>query len=137
MATPDNQIADNQAPDNQTEGQPGIALAALSGSCPKCGARTLFDGLANFAPRCRACGLDFSQFNVGDGPAAFLTLIIGAVIVILALVVDSAFQPPMWVHALLWIPLTAALVIGGLRGCKAWLLIAEYRRSAGEGHIRK
>lgn len=125
-----------------TEGQPGksqqtLAVAALSGSCPKCGARTLFDGMINFAPKCRACGLDFSQFNVGDGPAAFLTLIIGAVIVILALVVDSAFAPPIWVHALLWIPLTAGLVIGGLRGCKAWLLIAEYRRSAGEGQIRK
>lgn len=93
--------------------------------------------MIDFAPKCRACGLDFSQFNVGDGPAAFLTLIIGAVIVILALVVDSAFQPPIWVHALLWVPLTAVLVIGGLRGCKAWLLISEYRRSAGEGQIRK
>jgi len=114
-----------------------MPAAVLGGLCPKCGARTLFDGTINFAPKCRACGLDFSQFNVGDGPAAFLTLIIGAVIVILALVVDSAFQPPWWVHMLLWIPLTAGLVIGGLRGCKAWLLIAEYRRSAGEGQIKK
>ena len=93
--------------------------------------------MINFAPKCRACGLDFTQFNVGDGPAAFLTLIIGAVIVILALVIDSAFQPPWWVHMLLWLPLTAGLVIGGLRGCKAWLLISEFRRSAGEGQIRK
>lgn len=124
-------------PSSDTEGQPGIAVAALSGSCPKCGARTLFDGMIDFAPKCRACGLDFSQFNVGDGPAAFLTLIIGAVIVILALVVDSAFQPPILVHALLWVPLTAVLVIGGLRACKAWLLISEYRRSAGEGQIKK
>lgn len=111
--------------------------AVLRGLCPKCGARTLFDGMINFAPKCRACGLDFTQFNVGDGPAAFLTLIIGAVIVILALVTDAAFQPPWWVHMLLWLPLTAGLVIGGLRGCKAWLLISEYRRSAGEGQIRK
>ena len=113
------------------------AKTRLGGLCPKCGARTLFDGMIDFAPKCRACGLDFSQFNVGDGPAAFLTLIIGAVIVILALVVDSAFQPPIWVHALLWVPLTAVLVIGGLRACKAWLLISEYRRSAGEGQIKK
>ena len=114
-----------------------MTAAVLGGLCPKCDARTLFVGLVNFAPKCRACGLDFSQFNVGDGPAAFLTLIVGAVIVILALVVDSAFRPPVWAHALLWIPLTALLVIGGLRGCKAWLLISEYRRSAGEGQIKK
>ena len=110
---------------------------ALAGACPRCGAGGLFASWIGFAPKCRACGLDFSQFNVGDGPAAFLTLIIGAVIVILALVVDSAFQPPIWVHALLWVPLTAVLVIGGLRACKAWLLISEYRRSAGEGQIKK
>ena len=65
-------------PGPDTEGQPGIASAALFGLCPKCGSRTLFGGVAQFAPRCRVCGLDFSSFNVGDGPAAFLTLIIGA-----------------------------------------------------------
>src|SRR3546814_7582127 len=64
---------------------------------------------------CRACGLDLSNFNVGDGPAAFLTLIIGAVITALALLVDAAFRPPLWVHALLWVPLTAAAVVGSLR----------------------
>ena len=70
--------------DNQnTEGQPGVIPAALFGLCPQCGARGLFDGVAKFAPKCRACGLDFTTFNVGDGPAAFLTLIIGALVVVL------------------------------------------------------
>src|SRR3546814_2566977 len=64
-----------------------------------------------FAPQCRACGLDYSAYNVGDGPAAFLTLIIGAVITVLALVTDAAFRPSLWVHALLWVPLTAIAVI--------------------------
>ena len=50
---------------------------AARGQCPSCGAPTLFDGPVRFAARCRACGLDYSQFNVGDGPAAFLTLIVG------------------------------------------------------------
>lgn len=127
----------SEEPSPSSKGQPGTALAALSASCPRCGAKTLFDGLIAFAPKCRACGLDFSQFNVGDGPAAFLTLGVGALIVILALVVDAKFTPPWWVHALLWIPLTAVLVIGGLRAAKAWLLTAEYRRSAGEGKLKE
>ena len=59
------------------KGQPGLAEAALFGCCPRCGNRTLFAGVAKFAPRCRQCGLDFSAFNVGDGPAAFLTLGVG------------------------------------------------------------
>src|SRR3546814_13474361 len=86
---------------------------------------------------CRACGLDLSNFNVGDGPAAFLTLIIGAVITALALLVDAAFRPPLWVHALLWVPLTAAAVVGSLRLSKAALLVPEFRHKAAEGRDRK
>jgi uncharacterized protein (DUF983 family) len=115
-----------------TEGQPGLVSAALFGLCPRCGARTLFDGVARFAPRCRACGLDFSTFNVGDGPAAFLTLIIGALIVALAIGLELAAHPPFWVHAILWVPITAAAVVWGLRAGKGALLAAEFKRRAGE-----
>lgn len=114
------------------EGPPSIARAGLTGSCPQCGAQTLFDGVTRFAPRCRACGLDFAQFNVGDGPAAFLTLIVGALVVALAIWVQLAFSPPFWVHILLWLPLSAALTLGGLRLTKAALLASEYRNRAHE-----
>ena len=118
-------------PKPKKEGQPGIVSAALFGLCPRCGARCLFDGLTQFAPRCRACGLDYSGFNVGDGPAAFLTLIIGALVVILAITVELAWHPPFWVHVLLWVPLTAGAVIWGLRAGKSALLAAEFQRKAG------
>ncbi len=114
------------------EGQPGLVPAALFGLCPRCGARTLFEGLARFAPKCPACGLDYAQFNVGDGPAAFLTMVVGALVVGLALWVQLAFEPPFWVHVVLWVPLTAAAVVWGLRAGKAALLAAEYRRGAKE-----
>ena len=117
---------------SDNEGQPGLVPAALFGLCPRCGARTLFAGLASFVPKCRACGLDFAQFNVGDGPAAFLTMVIGALIVGLALWVQLAFEPPFWVHVMLWVPLTAAAVIWGLRAGKGALLAAEYQRGAKE-----
>jgi uncharacterized protein (DUF983 family) len=69
---------------------------------------------------------------VGDGPAAFLTLIIGALVVGLAVWVEVSFAPPFWVHLVLWVPLTAGAVIWGLRAAKAALLAAEYQRDAGE-----
>jgi uncharacterized protein (DUF983 family) len=108
--------------------------AAIAGDCPRCGAHTLFDGLVRFAPKCRSCGLDFSSFNVGDGPAAFLILIVGALVVVGALVLDAAVEPPWWVH-LIWVPIAAGLTIGGLRIAKAWLLGQEYRHRAREGRI--
>ena len=113
-------------------GQPGLVPAALFGLCPQCGGQTLFDGIAAFAPRCSACGLDYSRFNVGDGPAAFLTLIIGALVTGMALWLEISVQPPFWVHMLLWIPITGGLVIWGLRAGKAALLAAEYQRKAYE-----
>ncbi len=114
------------------EGQPALREAALFGLCPRCGAKTLFAGWTAFAPRCRACGLDFDKFNVGDGPAAFLTMIVGAVIVILAVWLQLAVEPPWWVHVLLWVPLTTLGVIFGLRAAKAALLWSEFRQKAGE-----
>ncbi len=114
--------------------EPSSLKAALAGNCPRCGARTLFAGWVRFADRCRACGLDFSDFNVGDGPAAFLIFIVGTIVVVGALVVDGAYSPPWWVH-LVWVPVAAALTIGGLRVSKGWLLAQEYKHRAREGRI--
>ena len=114
--------------------QPAAVPAALRGNCPRCGAHSLFSGWVSFSPRCPACGLDFSSFNVGDGPAAFLIFIVGTITVVGALVIDGAFSPPWWVH-LVWIPVAAALTIGGLRVSKAWLLAQEYKHRAREGRI--
>lgn len=119
-------------PEPSIEGQPSIAKAALFGLCPQCGHKTLFAGLGQFADSCANCGLDFSSYNVGDGPAALLTMGIGALIIILALVVDSAFHPPFWVHVIIWVPFTAALTVISLRMAKAALLAAEHRNRAHE-----
>ncbi len=107
---------------------------ALAGACPRCGERTLFTGWVKFADRCRACGLDFEAFNVGDGPAAFLILIVGAIVTASAIALELAVEPPIWVH-LIWIPVAVALTIGGLRLAKAGLLAQEYRHRAREGRI--
>lgn len=117
---------------HETKGQPTIGEAALFGMCPRCGARTLFSGVIAFAEKCRACELDYARFNVGDGPAAFLTMVIGAFVVALALWLQLSIAPPWWVHVILWVPLIIGGVIGGLRLAKAWLLITEYRRGAEE-----
>ena len=114
---------------------PSIVDAGLKGLCPRCGAKTLFGGLLRFADRCSACGLDFQQFNVGDGPAAFLTLILGTIVVALAIALELTLHPPLWLHMLIWIPVTAAGVVGSLRLAKGALMSAEYRNAAREGRI--
>jgi uncharacterized protein (DUF983 family) len=109
--------------------------SGLRGLCPRCAAPTLFAGPIRFAERCPACGLDIAAFNVGDGPAAFLTLVIGALVAALAITLELAASPPWWVHALLWPPVTLALILGSLRIAKGWLLALEYRNAAREGRV--
>ena len=107
---------------------------ALKGACPRCGQAPLFEGWVRFAPRCRACGLDFASFNVGDGPAAFLILIVGAIVAVGAILVDQAFSPPWWVQ-IVWVPIGAGLTIYGLRLGKAALIYQEYKHRAREGRL--
>jgi uncharacterized protein (DUF983 family) len=107
----------------------------LRGACPRCGARTLFSGLVTFAPRCRACGLDFAKFNVGDGAAAFLIFFVGVIVIGLAMWLELSRSPPWWVHALLWGPLSLVLTLLFLRYAKTLLLTLEYRHDAAEGRV--
>ena len=116
--------------------EPSPLESAIAGRCPRCAKGPLFSGWVRFAERCRACGLEFSSFNVGDGPAAFLIFIVGTITVVAALVIDGAFSPPWWVH-LVWLPVAAVLTIGGLRFSKALLLTLEYRHRAREGRVAK
>jgi uncharacterized protein (DUF983 family) len=114
---------------------PTPLASGIGGLCPRCAARTLFQGLVTFAPRCRACGLDFTSFNVGDGPAAFLVLLVGTLITGLAVWLELATEPSFWVHLLIWPALTLVLVVGSLRVAKGMLLTLEYRNAAREGRI--
>lgn len=124
-------------PDPATFISPTPVQVALHGLCPRCGAKTLYAGLTNFADRCPACALDIAAFNVGDGPAAFLTLIIGAIVMIGAVTLTLTLAPPIWVHLLIWTPLTAIGVVGALRISKGALISLEYRNRASEGRIKK
>jgi uncharacterized protein (DUF983 family) len=59
-------------------------------------------------------------------------MVIGAVVVGLALWTEFRFHPPVWVHALLWIPMVFGSTLWGLRVTKAALLAAEFQRKARE-----
>lgn len=108
---------------------------AIKGLCPRCGAKTLFTGPIKFTNRCSACALDFASFNVGDGPAAFLTFLLGGLLVGLSLTLELTLEPPLWLLALILVPLGVVSVVGSLRIAKGVLLALEYRNSAREGRI--
>ena len=124
-------------PPTTTDGTPvaGLARTALLCRCPRCGEGRLFDGFLTPAPKCSACGLDYRFVDSGDGPAVFIILIVGFVVVVAALVTEVKVSPPYWVHAVLWLPLTLILSLGLLRPAKALMIAMQYRHRAREGRL--
>ena len=107
----------------------------LRGRCPRCGKGKLFQGFLTLRPACDQCGLDFNFADAGDGPAVFVILIGGAIVVFAALITEVVFQPPYWVHALLWLPLILLVTLGPLRPIKGLLIAVQYHHKAAEGRL--
>jgi len=101
--------------------------AALLCRCPRCGEGRLFTGLLTVRQSCSVCGLDLSAEDAGDGPAVFVILFLGLIVVGLAALVEIRLSPPIWVHLVLWTPLILGGAILLLRPLKAGLIALQYR----------
>lgn len=99
----------------------------LAPRCPKCGEGKLLSGILKVREACEHCGLMFKFHDTGDGPVFFAITIVGTLIMAAAGVMEYHLEPPMWLHAALWIPLTFILCIAVLRAFKAGLILLEYR----------
>jgi len=109
--------------------------AGLAGRCPRCGDGPLFAGFINVAPRCEVCGLDYAFADSGDGPAVFVALFGGFVVLGAALWTEVAYRPPMWVHMVVFLPLTLIVCLGMLRPLKGVLIALQYRNKAAPGQL--
>jgi len=107
----------------------------LFGRCPRCGRGKLFAGYLKVAPSCANCGLAFDFADAGDGAAWFVMLITGIVGVGSILGIEAAYQPPIWVHVLIAIPLLLVLPLALLRPIKGALLAQQWKMKAEEGRL--
>jgi len=130
---PDRYTADMS--DQQIHTLSGAILAGLACTCPRCGRGKLFQGFLTLPPRCEVCGLDYGFADAGDGPAVFIILIAGFIVVGAALVTEVLYQPPFWVHAALWLPLILIVTLGPLRPMKGLLISLQYFHKAAEGRL--
>lgn len=112
-------------------GAPVSALrAALGSRCPRCGKGRLYDGFIKVRDRCESCGLNLAAADTGDGPVAFIVLIVGGIVVSLALWTELEYAPPMWVHVALWPPLVLGLSLLLLRFLKSLLIALQFKHRA-------
>lgn len=115
--------------DNTTHTTQSLLHSALSCTCPQCGQGPLYkQGLFNLVlnDKCNICGLDLAKNDSADGPAVFLIFLLGAMLVPLALIVDAAFSPPLWVHAVLWGAVALSITIGLLKPLKSFVIALQF-----------
>jgi uncharacterized protein (DUF983 family) len=107
----------------------------LRARCPGCGEGRLYAGFLDLAPRCEHCGLDYSFADSADGPAVFVILISGFIVVFAALIVEFVYAPPYWLHAVLWLPLIVVTTLLPLRPMKGLMIALQYHHKAAEGRL--
>ena len=109
----------------------------LAGRCPRCGDGKLFSGFLDLAPRCDVCGLDYGFADSGDGPAVFVTLFAGFLVLGAAMATQIVYEPPIWIHLLIFLPLTLIVCLGMLRPLKGFLIASQYTNKAAPGRLDK
>ena len=98
--------------------------------CPRCGEGPLFQGYLTIRKECTNCGLDYGFADPADGPAFFVMTAVGLVGMILLMAFDFIVHPPIWVHAVVTLPILVAMCMGCLRPFKAWLVAEQYVHKA-------
>jgi len=110
-------------------------IRGLRGICPRCRQGGIFASFLGLAPRCPACGLDLGFADAGDGPAVFVSLIGGFAVLGAALWTELRYEPPFWLHLVVFLPLTLVVCVGLLRPLKGLLIALQYRNKAEEGRL--
>ena len=78
--------------------------------CPECGKKSVFQSFLKIKEKCE-CGLKLSNMDIGDGPSFFAMFFLNIIIILLAIIVEIKFSPPLWIHLVLWCPLIIILSI--------------------------
>jgi len=77
--------------------------------CPACETGPMFDGFLAVHDHCPSCGEALHHQQADDAPPYFTTFIVGHIVVGLVLSAEMAYEPPLWVHALVWLPMALVL----------------------------
>lgn len=107
----------------------------IRGLCPRCGQGHLFDGFLTLRQRCEVCDLDYAFADPADGPAFFVICFTCVPAVAFACWLEVSFSPPIWVHALISLPITLLACILPLRPLKGWLVNSQFFYKAEQGQI--
>ncbi len=101
-------------------------LRGLRERCPNCGIGHLFRAYLKVVDECPHCGEALYHHRADDAPAYFVILIVGHIIVPSALIVETEYHPPYWLHLAVWAPLTLGLALALLQPVKGAIVAWQW-----------
>lgn len=110
-----------------TDDSPSPLQTALRHRCPRCGTGPLYKGYLTVRSECTECGLDYTEHDIGDGPAFFTLTILGFVVIGFAALLETMFRAPYWLNFVLSTTLLAILTPLLLRLFKSYLIAMKYK----------
>ncbi len=102
-------------------------IRGLLGRCPNCGKGRVFRAFLKVNDCCPSCGEELFHHRADDFPAYIVIVIVGHIVVALTLLVESAYSPPLWVHALIWLPLTAGMALALIQPIKGAVVAFQWQ----------
>jgi uncharacterized protein (DUF983 family) len=90
--------------------------------CPACGQGGLFRAYLKVRDHCPACGEELFHHRADDAPPYVTIFVVGHLIVGAVIGIDMAYGWPMWLHALVWFPLTVGACLAFLPAAKGALI---------------
>lgn len=101
-------------------------LRGARGLCPACGTGSLYARYLKISPFCGQCGEELYHHRADDAPPYAVILAVGHIVVPLLVVVEELFQPPVWAHLALWLPVTLVLSLVLLPPVKGMLVNLQW-----------
>ena len=90
----------------------------VANRCPVCGEGKVFQGFLKVVPECAVCGAPLGNLRADDAPPYVVIFLVGHLLVPGVFWVERNYQPPMWLHMAVWLPLFAVLCTLLLRPVK-------------------
>lgn len=95
-------------------------------ACPNCGEGRMFRAYLKVADQCPACGEELHHQRADDAPPYVVITIVAHIVVGALLWTEIAYQPPVWLHFSIWLPLTVVLSLALLPPVKGALVALQW-----------
>ena len=79
----------------------------LRNRCPNCGEGRVFAGFLRIVEACEVCRAPLGTLRADDAPPYIVIFLVGHLFVPPVFWVERAYEPPMWLHMVVWLPLFA------------------------------